>query len=384
MVIVKRKPQLKTASTADSLYERARVAFEHSRWRSARACAMKSLVLQRKHGSARKAAVAVALLAEVELQRGKFGAACKHADKLVRYPDIAVPLYEKLGEAALSHEDLDTAEKFWLRSLAIERRVGNPGSVATVQMDLASLAKSRGDLRGARALLKKAIATFTRRQMWDLLTESFSELLDLDPSRNDLAAAAEHFRADITIWEQNRMGFWPAAQYGALAIIERQIGNVEDSVRLAKHSLDLYTRRREPKGIADQLRSLARSEVARGRLKPAAAYCARAMLILRDKQLLPDLADTSHQLAQIEHQRGHISESRRLYNVALSLNQRLERPLSAAKARLALARLDAESGRANSARKRARFALKSFDRIGAPSLSRAAHKYLAALGPPEN
>jgi hypothetical protein len=259
-----------------------------------------------------KAAHAAGALAlhdgDLATARRRFEAALPIWRELEDGPAIGRVL-DDLGLIAYKAGDLELAAKRYDESLAVLHQVGDAALRATVLRNAANTARAMGRDEQAEALLRQRLAL--GRELGD---------------------------ADVIAW----------TLIGLAGDIREQEG-AEAVAAVIAEARALFVRLDDARGLATCLRAQGYSEQLAGRLDAARAYYDSSLALCQARQDVWGIGESERYLAAAAEAAGDLAEAREHASAAALLLADVGEQLEAAKARAALADLDAAPGRAGPA-----------------------------------
>jgi tetratricopeptide (TPR) repeat protein len=196
-------------------------------------------------------------------------------------------LYHQVGRVAQARGDLDAAEEWYGRSLAICEQLGDRPNMAMTYHQLGGVADDRGDLDAAEEWYRRSLAI--REQLRDQpnMAMSYHNLGIVAQTRGDLDAAEQWYEQSLTI--------------------EKQLGNRE-GIAISYHQL----------GIVAQLR---------GDLDAAEEWYRQSLTISEQLGSRPTMASTYHELGRVAQRRGDRDQAEEWYRQSLTIREQLgDRP----------------------------------------------------------
>jgi tetratricopeptide (TPR) repeat protein len=123
------------------------------------------------------------------------------ADRLFRHDDMAAVAYHELGTIALEQRDLDSANRWYEKALAIWERQRNENDASITCHQLGRVAEESQDLPIAERWYRRSLA-IVENQGNDLAAAiSYERLGSLAKQQRDFVAAEQWYRKSIAIRE---------------------------------------------------------------------------------------------------------------------------------------------------------------------------------------
>jgi|GEM_PF-6108641 len=193
------------------------------------------------------------------------------------FPALRSQVLSGAGMLAYRQGDIDAAERQFTQSLAIERSIGSPASIANGLSDVGIVAAAKGDFEQARELYSESLAI--KREIGD--------------------------RRQIAVTLNN------------LGSTTMSLGDVDQAVKLLKESAALFESDGNLRDCAFPLNHLANAAIAAKQLARAREYIARSLQIRRDLSDKKGVADSVRTSAWIEMQDHQYDRATQLLHESL-------------------------------------------------------------------
>ncbi|MFO0835871.1 MAG: tetratricopeptide repeat protein [Phycisphaerales bacterium] len=277
-------------------------------------------------------AVSFGNLGLIEKTRGNLDAAEDYhkkslaiEEKLGRREGMASD-YGNLGNIELTRGNLDTAEEYLKKAMAIHEKLGRQEGMASDYANLGLIEQTRGNLDAAEEYLKQALAIHEKLGMQEGMAAAYGNLGLIEITRGNLDAAEEYHKKSLTINEKLGRQEGMAIQYGNLGLIERSRGNLDAAEEYHKKSLAIEEKLGRLEGMAADYGNLGVIERSRGNLDAAEAYYKKSLDISDRLGLLELSANQYGNLGAIELTRGNLDAAETYLKKALAINEKLGRP----------------------------------------------------------
>ncbi|MFN0131953.1 MAG: tetratricopeptide repeat protein [Phycisphaerales bacterium] len=173
--------------------------------------------------------------------------------------DEAVRLYQRVGELARDDSwraasygnlglieqtrgNLDAAEAYLKKSLALHEKIGRPEGMANQYGNLGLIERTRGNLEAAEAYHKKSLAINEKLGRLEGMASQYGNLGVIEETRGNLEAAEAYIKKALAINEKLGRQAGMASANGNLGVIAEQRGDKAEARRLWTLSRDLYRR----------------------------------------------------------------------------------------------------------------------------------------------
>ncbi|MEM9559794.1 MAG: tetratricopeptide repeat protein [Planctomycetota bacterium] len=277
-------------------------------------------------------ATALGNLGVIELTRGDLEAAEDYLKRslaidevLRRSPGIASTL-GNLGLIQLTRGSLHAAEDYFKRSLAIDQALDRKEGIANQLGNLGGVELVRGNLEAAEDYLKRSLLTNEKLGHKSGVANQLGNLGLVEFERGNLDAAEGHHKRSLKINEQLGRKEGVASQLGNLGLIEQTRGNLEAAEAYLKRSLAISEQLDHNEGVAKQLGNLGGIELARGDLGAAEGYINRSLTISEAMGRKDGMAKQLTNLGLTELARGNSDATRRHWTQAHDLFAEIEMP----------------------------------------------------------
>ena len=227
--------------------------------------------------------------------------------------------FNNLGNIAEIRGDLDAAEDYQKRSLAIGETLGDKQGIAISLVSLGNIAQTRGDLDAAEEYQKRSLAINETLGNKEGIANSLNNLGNIAETRGDLDAAEEYQKRSLAINETlgNKQGI--ARSLGNLGIVAKTRGDLDAAEDYQKRSLAIDETLGNKQGIAASLGNLGNIAEARGDLDAAEDYQKRSLAIEETLGNKEGMAASLGNLGNIAETRGDLAEACGLWNRAKTL-----------------------------------------------------------------
>jgi len=260
------------------------------------------------------------------------------------YAGLATALYS-LGMIEQERGRYKKAREFFIKTLRIDRRLGDQRGVAVTLRLLAKIYLDTGNLAKASKLYHDAIDILHKLGDLTGFATAVEDLAVLELDKENYPGATELFSQVKEFFEKSGNLSGLATVLQNLAIVEERKGNSEEASRLCHKALDIASKLADQPEIAATSHHLAVLEQSKGNYAMARRLYDQALKI---RQILADrsgLASTMSELAKLEVLTGNYKDARVLYDKAKRIFQRLGHPSGIAKCLQELAIADVYEGK---------------------------------------
>jgi predicted ATPase len=227
------------------------------------------------------------------------------------------------GGLAYNQGDLDAAQEWYARSLALRRRLGEEALTAGSLNNLGLVARRRGDYERAGSLMREAVAV---SRHWENAHWEAMHLNNLGNSVREQGEQPEEARQlqeeSLTIF--TRLGsLWGGGMAACdLGLVLLDLGESDDGGAYLAHSLEVRERINEPQGVAQSLNGLARFEWLQGDLEAGEERSRRALRIFDDIGDRVRAAESLEVLAIIAGESHRPRRAARLFAAAADVREK--------------------------------------------------------------
>ena len=271
-----------------------------------------------------------------------------HVKKLLGRFDEAFQLYSRVGALATddlwraislgnlglierARGNLDAAEEYHKKSLAIERRLGRQEGMAAAYGNLGLVEDVRRNPDAAEAYFKQALAIYESLGGLVGMAATNGNLGLVEQMRGNLDAAEAYLKKSLAIDERLGRREGMANQYGTLGTVEYERGNLDAAEEYFKKSLAIDERLGHREGMGIAFGNLGLVERSRGKLDAAEAYHKKSLAISETLGRQEGIASACANLGWIAIDRGNRLEAKRLWTLARDMFRRMGvRPLEQA------------------------------------------------------
>ena len=221
---------------------------------------------------------------------------------------IAV-LYHHLGTTARDRGQLDEADDWYRRSLAIDKELGNRRSMAETYSRMGVTAQDRGRLDEADDWCRRAIQIHEELGLREDLAGDYHRLGAIAQARGRLDEADDWYCRCLAIGEEfgNRPGM--AITYHQLGMTAQARERLNEADDWYRRSLAINVELGNGPDLAMNYHQLGMTAQERGRLDEADDWYRRAIRIREELGLRAFLASDYHQLGMTAQERGRLDEA---------------------------------------------------------------------------
>ncbi|RNC82499.1 MAG: DUF4062 domain-containing protein [Phycisphaera sp.] len=210
-----------------------------------------------------------------------------------------------LGLNEWTRGNLDAAEDYHKRSLAIEESLGRKEGMASDLGNLGLIEQMRGNLDAAEEYLMRSLAIDKSLGRKEGMAIQLGNLGLIEQTRGNLDAAEDYHKRSLAIEESLGRKEGMAIQLGNLGLIEETRGNLDAAEDCHKRSLAINESLGRKVGMANQLGNLGLIEQTRGNLNVAEEYLKRSLAINESLGRKEGMAIQLANLGSIERERGN-------------------------------------------------------------------------------
>ena len=214
-----------------------------------------------------------------------YGAAEMHYKEALRAApnaDAEAVATGNLGLVYAGRGDLEGAEKYHRKALAIDEAIGDRLGQAYQLGNLGNVYAGRGDLEGAEEYHRKALDIF--EEIGDELGQAseFGNLGGVAAERGDLEGAEEYHRKALDIFEEIGDRSGQAYLWGSLGNVYLRSGDLEGAEEHYLKGLDIAEEIGDRSGQARRLGNLGRVHAQRGHVEDAEEHYRSALVIAEE------------------------------------------------------------------------------------------------------
>jgi tetratricopeptide (TPR) repeat protein len=270
---------------------------------------------------------AITRLGHVHLLRGNLEKAEAHYRQVLDLAgdDEAMKAvsYGNLGIILKTRGDLDGAEAMHRKALAIDEELGRLADLSGHYGNLGVVLQARSDWNGAEAMHRKAMEIDKNAGRLDRLALDYGNLGIVLRTRGDLdEAEAMHSKA-LAIHEKLNRLEGMALDYGNLGIALRTRGDLDGAEVMHRKAMAIHEKLVCPAGTANQYRSLGIISHVRGDFGGAEAMHRRALAIHEKLGALANIAADHGNLGIVLEAQGDLDGAEAMHSKALAIYERL-------------------------------------------------------------
>jgi tetratricopeptide (TPR) repeat protein len=231
--------------------------------------------------------------------------------------------YHQLGITALIRGQLDEAEDWSRRSLAVFEDLGDWPAMAGSYHQLGVCALDRGRLDEADAWYRQALIIDKEQGNQLGMARSYHQLGISAQERGQLDEAEDWSRRSLAIFEEigDRRGM--AGGYHLLCVTAQEQGQLDEAEEWSRRSLTIEEELCNRTGIASSYHELGMIAHLRGRLDEAEDWYRRSLAIEEELGNRTGMASTFYQLGMIAQGCGRLDEAEDWYCRSLTILQEL-------------------------------------------------------------
>ncbi|MEZ5955314.1 MAG: tetratricopeptide repeat protein [Hyphomonas sp.] len=209
-----------------------------------------------------------------------------------------------LGLIAMTRGDLDAAEDFYTRALALDEALGNKEGMATNLGNLGLIARTRGNLDAAEDFHTRALALDEALGRKEGMANQLGNLGLIGITRGKLDVAEDFHTRSLTLQEAIGSKEGMAIQLGNLGVIANSRGDLDAAEDFNSRALVLHEAIGRKEGMAIQLGNLGNTAMARGNLDAAEDFYTRALVLTEALGSKEGMATLLANLGALAKQRG--------------------------------------------------------------------------------
>ena len=236
--------------------------------------------------------------------------------------NIAV-LSHQLGMTARARGQLDDAEDWYRKSLAIEEELGDRPGMAGSYHQLGTTAQARGQLDDAEDWYRKSLAIKEELGNRPGMASSYHQLGSTAQARGQLDDAEDWYRKSLVISEElgDRPGM--ATTYHQLGSTAQDRGQLDEAEDWYRKSLAIKEEVGNRPGMATTYHQLGTTAQDRGQLDDAEDWYRKSLAISEELGNRTYMATSYHQLGTTAQARGQLDDAEDWYRKSLAIKEEL-------------------------------------------------------------
>jgi tetratricopeptide (TPR) repeat protein len=229
--------------------------------------------------------------------------------------------YHQLGVTALERGELDEAEDWYRKSLAIKEELGDRPGLLVSYHELGVTAQSRGRLDEAEDWYRRSLAI--NEELGDRagMLVSYHQLGNAAKDRGRLDEAEDWYRKSLTISEIIGNRSYIARAYHQLGNAALDRGRLDEAEDWYRRSLAIKEELGDRRGMAGTYHQLGNSAQSRERLDEADVWYRKSLAISEELSDRSHMARAYHQLGTISQSRGRLDEAEGWYRRSLAIEE---------------------------------------------------------------
>ena len=238
-----------------------------------------------------------------------------------RSEDAEATAYRQLGRIAEARRDFETAEAWYIKSLAISERVGNERAVAYTSHQIGLAKHEMRELGAAQAWYLRSLAAGERSDFQDTAAHTYHQLGRVAQEREDFDAARDWYLKSLEIEERAGNEHNAAVTYHQLGRLAEDRHDFEAAEDWHRKSLHIKEQLGDRAGAARSFHQLGIVAEARQALASAEVWYRESCKIL--EQLGDELAaaSTYHQLGNLAVRQGNFETAEDWYRKSLEIKR---------------------------------------------------------------
>jgi tetratricopeptide (TPR) repeat protein len=234
--------------------------------------------------------------------------------------------YGNLGVVYRTRGDLDGAEAVYKKALAIDEKLGHPEGMASIYTGLGNICYTRGDLDAAEGMYKKALAINEKLGRLEGMAYNYTGLGNVYVTRGDLDGAEEMHQKSLAIEEKLGRLEGMASAYGNLGNVYQTRGDLDAAEAMYKKALVIDEKLGRLEGMTTTYSNLGKVYQTRGDLDRADAMYKKA-LANNEKLGRPEgMAIQYGNLGNVCYRRDDLDGADAMYKKSLAIKEKLGRP----------------------------------------------------------
>jgi tetratricopeptide (TPR) repeat protein len=231
--------------------------------------------------------------------------------------------YHQLGWIAQDRGQLDQAEDWYRKALAIWEELGDRPGLAASYHQLGGVAQGREQLDQAEDWYRQTLTIEEELGDQPHLAGTYHALGMVAQDRGQLDQAEDWYRKALAIWEElgDRPGL--ADTYHQLGMVAQNRGQLDDAEDWYLESLAIEEELGNHPGLASSYHQLGVVDQLRGRLDGAADWYRKAMAIAEELGDRPRLANAYYQLGRVARLQGQLDDAEDWYLKSLAIDEEL-------------------------------------------------------------
>ncbi len=233
-------------------------------------------------------------------------------------------IYHQLGIVAQERGQLDEADEWYRKSLAIKEELGDRPGMAITYHQLGNAATDRGRLSEAGEWYRKSLAINEELGDRPGMASTYHQLGNIARRAERLDDADRWYGKSLAINEElgNRPGM--ASDYHQFGMTVQRRGRLDEADDWYRKSLAIKEELGDRTGMAITYHQLGVTAQARGRLDEADDWYRRAIQIREELGLRALVATGYHQLGMTARDRGRLDEADEWYRKSLAIEEELD------------------------------------------------------------
>jgi len=232
--------------------------------------------------------------------------------------------YHQLGMVTWHRGQLDAAQDWTRKAVAINEELGNRPDMATGYHQLGMLAHKRGELDAAEDWYRKSLAISEELGNRRGLAISYHQMGIVAWHRGQLHAAEDCYRKSLVISEE--LGNQPemVISYHQLGMVAQGRGELDAAEDWYRKSLAISYELGNRRHLANSYHQLGMVALLRGHLDAAQDLTSKALVIAEELGNRSDMASGYHQLGMVAQGRGELDAAEGWYRKSLAISEELE------------------------------------------------------------
>ena len=215
-------------------------------------------------------------------------------------------IYQQIGNVAYLTADLDDAQDWYIKSLAIKEELHDRPGMVDSYHQLGNVAYLMGDLDDAQDWYIKSLAIKEELHNRPGMASSYHQLGNVAHQMGDLDLAEDWYRRSLDIEEQLGSRSGMADSYHQLGVVAQNRGRLNEAQDWYIKSLTIKEELHDRPGMASSYHQLGNVSYLMGRLDVAEDWYIKSLTIEEQLGNRPSIAASYHQLGMVAHDHGDL------------------------------------------------------------------------------
>ena len=230
--------------------------------------------------------------------------------------------FYKLGIIAYERRELEVAESWCKKSLAISKKEGNEYGVGNNYYQLGNIAVEKWDLEGAEKWYKKSLIIDEKKGYKYEVASTYYQLGTVAYKRWKLEIAETWYKKSLEIFEKEGYEDRVVSIYKQLGIVAYEKEELEIAEMWCKKSLAIDEKEGNEHGDAGTYHQLGNIAEKRGDLEGAEMWYKKSLAIKEKEGNEQEVAGTYHQLGNIAEKKRDLEGAEMWYKKSLAIKEK--------------------------------------------------------------